>query len=89
MSEVEKRKEDSFFNQVYTCYSKDTSRKYREHMKINRKWSKQMNPATIIEKAIKEGRSALTEAEAKQVLKNHNIPVVTEKIINNIEDIEL
>jgi acyl-CoA synthetase (NDP forming) len=47
-----------------------------------------MNPATIIEKAMKEGRTALTEAEAKQVLKNHNIPVVIEKIINNIEDIE-
>lgn len=47
-----------------------------------------MNPATIIEKAMKEGRAALTEAEAKQVLKNHNIPVVTEIIINNIEDIE-
>ncbi|MDP2854024.1 MAG: acetate--CoA ligase family protein [Smithellaceae bacterium] len=47
-----------------------------------------MNPATIIEKAMKEGRAALTEAEAKQVLKNHNIPVVTEIIINNIDDIE-
>lgn len=46
-----------------------------------------MDPAIIIEKAIKEGRSALTEAEAKQVLKNYDIPVVIEKIINKIGDI--
>ncbi|HRY38546.1 MAG TPA: acetate--CoA ligase family protein, partial [Smithellaceae bacterium] len=47
-----------------------------------------MNSAIIIEKAIKEGRTALTEAEAKQVLKDYNIPVVKEIIINNINDIE-
>lgn len=38
-----------------------------------------MEPAIIIEKAMKEGRAALTEAEAKQVLKKYDIPVVGEK----------
>ena len=47
-----------------------------------------MNSAIIIEKAIKEGRTALTEAEAKQVLKDYNIPAVNEIIINNINNIE-
>jgi acyl-CoA synthetase (NDP forming) len=47
-----------------------------------------MNSAIIIEKAIKEGRASLTEAEAKQVLKDYNIPVVKEIIINNINNIE-
>lgn len=47
-----------------------------------------MNPSEIIAKAIKEQRAALTEAEAKQVLSNYKIPVVTEKIVNNISDIE-
>ncbi|MBP1761722.1 MAG: CoA-binding domain protein [Firmicutes bacterium] len=46
-----------------------------------------MNPSVIIEKAIKEGRVALTEAEAKQVLQNYHIPVVNEKICNNINEL--
>ncbi len=47
-----------------------------------------MNPSEIIKKAIHEKRNALTEAEATQVLKNYHIPVVDEKIINKINDIE-
>ena len=47
-----------------------------------------MNYIEIIEKAVLEGRAALTEAEAKIVLKQFNIPVVNEKIINNINEIE-
>jgi len=47
-----------------------------------------MNPSEIIAKAIHEKRDALTEAEATQVLKNYNIPVVNETIINNISGIE-
>jgi len=46
-----------------------------------------MNPSEIITKAIEEGRSALTEAEAKVVLKHYHVPVVEEKLINNINDI--
>ncbi len=47
-----------------------------------------MNHIEIIEKAVQEGRTALTEAEAKIVLKNFNIPVVNEIIIKDINDIE-
>lgn len=47
-----------------------------------------MNYVEIIEKAVLEGRAALTEAEAKIVLKQFNIPVVNEIIINNINEIE-
>ena len=47
-----------------------------------------MRHTEIIEKAINEGRTALTEAEAKQVLANYNIPVVKEKIYNNINEID-
>ena len=47
-----------------------------------------MKHIEIIEKAVNEGRTALTEAEAKAVLKNYNIPVVNEIIINKIDDID-
>lgn len=47
-----------------------------------------MNHIEIIETAVQEGRAALTEAEAKIVLQNFNIPVVKEKIVNNINYIE-
>lgn len=47
-----------------------------------------MKPIEIIAKAVKEGRSALTEAEAKQVLQNYRIPVVSEKINNNINELK-
>jgi acyl-CoA synthetase (NDP forming) len=48
-----------------------------------------MNHTEIIDKAIKEGRYALTEAEAKQVLQQYHIPVVTEKIYNNIDELSV
>lgn len=44
-----------------------------------------MKPSEIIAQAIKEKRAALTEAEAKQVLKHYNIPVVNENIVNDIK----
>lgn len=46
-----------------------------------------MNHTEIIQKAIQEGRTALTEAEAKQVLKHYRVPVVNEIIYNNINEI--
>lgn len=48
-----------------------------------------MNPSEIITKAIRENRTALTEAEAKVVLKHYRIPVVEEKIVNNINDLNV
>lgn len=47
-----------------------------------------MKNIEIIEKAVRESRSALTEAEAKQVLQNFDIPVVNEIIYNNINELE-
>ena len=46
-----------------------------------------MNPSEIIAKAIGENRAALTEAEAKLVLKQYRVPVVEEKIVSNINNI--
>ncbi|MDD4091341.1 MAG: acetate--CoA ligase family protein [Smithellaceae bacterium] len=48
-----------------------------------------MNPTEIIAKAIRENRTALTEAEAKVVLKHYRIPVVEEKIVNNINELSV
>ena len=48
-----------------------------------------MNSEQMIEKAVKEQRKALTEAEAKEVLKNYGIPVVEDKIINNSNDMKV
>lgn len=47
-----------------------------------------MNPIEIIDKAQSEARNALTEAEAKELLQYYGIPGVSEKIINNIEEIK-
>ncbi|MFO7568217.1 MAG: acetate--CoA ligase family protein [Smithellaceae bacterium] len=47
-----------------------------------------MEMRNVIEKAMREGRRALTEAESKDVLKCYGIPVAKEKIINNINDID-
>lgn len=48
-----------------------------------------MNPQEIIVQAITEKRSALTEAEAKVVLKSYQIPVVEEITCNHINDISV
>lgn len=48
-----------------------------------------MNPTEVIAKTIAEKRTALTEAEAKAVLKNYNIPVVDEIIYNDINDLHI
>lgn len=48
-----------------------------------------MNPTEIIAKAIRENRTALTEAEAKVVLRHYRVPVVEEKIINNINELNV
>jgi len=42
----------------------------------------------IIEKAITENRNTLTEAEAKELLKQYGIPVVKEKVVKTIEEAE-
>ncbi|MCE5213066.1 MAG: acetate--CoA ligase family protein [Deltaproteobacteria bacterium] len=42
----------------------------------------------IIEKAKSQKRTTLTEAEAKEVLKQYGIPVVEEKVVNTIEEAE-
>jgi biotin carboxylase len=42
----------------------------------------------IIEKAKSEKRTTLTEAEAKEVLKQYGVPVVEEKAVKTIEDTE-
>ena len=39
----------------------------------------------ILEKAVSEGRGALSEYESKQVLKNYGIPVTREKIVTDEE----
>ena len=41
----------------------------------------------IIEKALKEGRTTLSEYESKQVLAAYQIPVTKEILINNIKDL--
>ncbi|GAG37565.1 unnamed protein product, partial [marine sediment metagenome] len=41
----------------------------------------------IIEKALKEGRTTLSEYESKQVLAAYQIPVTREILINNIKDL--
>ena len=41
----------------------------------------------IIEEALKEGRTALSEYESKQVLAFYQIPVTREILINNIKDL--
>ncbi len=43
----------------------------------------------IIQKAKQQGRSTLTEAEAKQVLKEYGVPVVEEKSVASIEELEI
>ena len=40
----------------------------------------------LIGKAKSEGRVALTEAEAKQVLKHYGVPVVDEVVASGLED---
>ena len=47
-----------------------------------------MTKMDIIEKAKKEHRNTLTEAEAKIVLKQYGIPVVDEKAVKTIEEAE-
>lgn len=42
----------------------------------------------IIEKAKSQKRTTLTEAEAKEVLKQYGIPVVEEKVVNTIKEAE-
>ncbi len=42
----------------------------------------------IINKAKSQGRTTLTEAEAKEVLKKYGVPVVEEKIVKSIEEAE-
>lgn len=41
----------------------------------------------IIEKALKEGRTTLSEYESKQVLAAYQIPITKEILINNIKDL--
>jgi succinyl-CoA synthetase beta subunit len=43
----------------------------------------------IIKKAKQQGRTTLNEEEAKQVLKEYGVPVVTERSIASIEELEL
>jgi acyl-CoA synthetase (NDP forming) len=45
-----------------------------------------MNPTELIRKAKKEGRTALTEAESKEVLKGYGVPVVQESIAATPEE---
>ena len=45
-----------------------------------------MNSLDVINMALSEGRTTLTEAEAKNILKGYGIPVVNETIVQNIED---
>jgi len=42
----------------------------------------------ILEKAIKEGRTALSEYESKQVLAAYEIPVTREVLVDNTEDLQ-
>lgn len=48
-----------------------------------------MEKLEIIKKAISQKRKALTEAEAKEVLKKYGIPVVKEKVVKTIEETEI
>ena len=41
----------------------------------------------IIEKALKEGRSTLSEYESKQVLSAHGIPITKELLVDNVADL--
>jgi acyl-CoA synthetase (NDP forming) len=45
-----------------------------------------MNPTELIRKAKTEGRTALTEAESKEVLKGYDVPVVQESITATPEE---
>jgi acyl-CoA synthetase (NDP forming) len=45
-----------------------------------------MGKIEIIEKAKSQKRTTLTEAEAKEVLKQYGVPVVEEKVVNTIEE---
>jgi len=47
-----------------------------------------MGKIEIIEKAKSQKRTTLTEAEAKEVLKQYGVPVVEEKVVNTIEEAE-
>ena len=41
----------------------------------------------IIEKAVKEGRTSLSEHEAKQVLANYQIPVAREILVDDVKEL--
>jgi acetyl-CoA synthetase (ADP-forming) len=41
----------------------------------------------IIDNALKEGRTALTEYESKQILASYGLPVACEEVVNNAEDL--
>lgn len=45
-----------------------------------------MGKRSIIEKAQSDNRTTLTEAEAKEVLKEYGIPVVPEKVVHTVEE---
>ncbi|PKN52339.1 MAG: CoA-binding protein [Deltaproteobacteria bacterium HGW-Deltaproteobacteria-13] len=45
-----------------------------------------MKKIDILEKAKSQDRTALTEAESKEVLRQYGIPVVEEKVVNTIEE---
>ena len=47
-----------------------------------------MKHMEIIEKAIIEGKTALTEAQAKQVLKEFGIPVVEEQTFESVDELK-
>jgi len=42
---------------------------------------------SVIERALKEGRTTLSEYESKQLLAAYQIPVTSEKLVNNPEDL--
>ena len=46
-----------------------------------------MGKRSIIEKAQSDNRITLTEAEAKEVLKEYGIPVVLEKVVHTVEEV--
>jgi acyl-CoA synthetase (NDP forming) len=50
--------------------------------------NKEMVKIDIIEKAKTQNRNSLTEAEAKEVLKKYDIPVVEEKAVETLEEAE-
>ena len=41
----------------------------------------------LLEDAIREGRTTLSEYESKQVLASYRIPVTIEELVNNAEDL--